>query len=453
VTPRRPAAAARAVVRKILSDPDRRRRVPGTSERFGPPRRHAPSTAMAGTPGVRTTVVALAAPPARPRTIWHGRDGAARFAALARAGVPPQTVNTIADARVVCPHGWVIGPGDTLVTDLLFGWERPRQREVQRLAHARTAEVLPGRTLALLSDWASTNWSHFLLDAMARRYLVERAGIDLSTVDRVLVPGLTSPTARFFLDTTLGGVPVVPVPAEDERTLRCEELIVASYPGTANNLAPWTGPYLRSLVPERLRQGAGAPILLVRRGGVRALLDEEELAVACAAQGMAVIEAGRGEADVAAFATAPLVVAPHGAGMANLAFCTPGTLVLELFPPGHEIPVFASLSASAGLEHHGMVGEPGPTGGANPHWDPWHVDVPSVMQVVDRLLDRARATARARTAEQVRAHDGIGRDLGRRTMPGSAVPDGQGLGLGPGDAQMPWVTRVSTAIPRNNNVT
>jgi capsular polysaccharide biosynthesis protein len=45
-----------------------------------------------------------------------------------------------------------------------------------------------------------------------------------------------------------------------------------------------------------------------------------------------------------AFNSAEIIVAPHGAGLANLVFCQPGTVVVELFAAAYVNPVFWRLA-------------------------------------------------------------------------------------------------------------
>jgi hypothetical protein len=51
------------------------------------------------------------------------------------------------------------------------------------------------------------------------------------------------------------------------------------------------------------------------------------------------------------FRNAEFVVAPHGAGMANLLFCEPGTKVIELSPDCEFRPLFAQISDKLDLAH------------------------------------------------------------------------------------------------------
>jgi capsular polysaccharide biosynthesis protein len=56
------------------------------------------------------------------------------------------------------------------------------------------------------------------------------------------------------------------------------------------------------------------------------------------------------------FADAEIVVAQHGAGLANLVFCQPGTRVLELMPSDFVKRTYYSLSHAAGLDYSVLVG-------------------------------------------------------------------------------------------------
>jgi capsular polysaccharide biosynthesis protein len=46
------------------------------------------------------------------------------------------------------------------------------------------------------------------------------------------------------------------------------------------------------------------------------------------------------------FATANLIVAPHGAALANIIFASPGSTLIELFPAGCLLPDYWRLASS-----------------------------------------------------------------------------------------------------------
>lgn len=61
--------------------------------------------------------------------------------------------------------------------------------------------------------------------------------------------------------------------------------------------------------------------------------------------------------QVSAFATAEIVVAAHGAGLANIVFCTPGTRIVEIFDPTYVVVDYWSLANQVGLPYRYLLGE------------------------------------------------------------------------------------------------
>ena len=60
--------------------------------------------------------------------------------------------------------------------------------------------------------------------------------------------------------------------------------------------------------------------------------------------------------QIEAFRSARIVVAVHGAGLANLLFCQPGTLVVELFPAKQVNSIYRWLALQLGLRYCAVVG-------------------------------------------------------------------------------------------------
>ena len=88
---------------------------------------------------------------------------------------------------------------------------------------------------------------------------------------------------------------------------------------------------------------AAIPVAPVMRRGLfisrtdahyRPLLNEAELSEALAAIGVEIFAPGQHplSTQAAIFASSRVVIGGHGAGLANIVFCRPGTIVLELMP-------------------------------------------------------------------------------------------------------------------------
>lgn len=154
---------------------------------------------------------------------------------------------------------------------------------------------------------------------------------------------------------------------------------------------PWFRPSRRDLLRLRGRflhdrpgPGLGHRLYLQRRGR-RRVVNERELLPVLRRHGVQVVPDGRydvGE-QIALFRDAELVVAPHGAGLTNLVWSSPGTQVLELFSTGYAPDCFRHLCAVLGHDHHAILHGPA---GAESTWDNVGQDVVVEPRVLDRAL-------------------------------------------------------------------
>jgi capsular polysaccharide biosynthesis protein len=116
--------------------------------------------------------------------------------------------------------------------------------------------------------------------------------------------------------------------------------------------------FLRSSLPANPEKGA--EFLFVGRGkrDRRPLVEGEKIWAGLQSLGFAQIEPEKMSVaeQARAFRSARVVVGAHGAALANLAFCRPGTRVIELFSPHYVNPCYWSLCTAAGLLHGGVIG-------------------------------------------------------------------------------------------------
>jgi capsular polysaccharide biosynthesis protein len=92
--------------------------------------------------------------------------------------------------------------------------------------------------------------------------------------------------------------------------------------------------------------------------------NEDELVAALDREGFETIDPGAMSVaeQVRAFADAECIVSAHGAGLTNLAFCTPGAAVIELFAVDYVNPCFWRLATTVeGLRYRYLVGDGRPT--------------------------------------------------------------------------------------------
>lgn len=265
-------------------------------------------------------------------------------------GIPDLGVLHASRVSVVGPHGLAVTDDGRVLADLSF-WHGFPEGLAQGVA--TPVRRVRGTLVSLASDHATANYGHFLMDALPRLDLLERAGISLADVDHVYC-AVPSQRAIRLLDA-LGVPDGRRIYAEPGVAIRADRSILPSYPGARRNYPPWVADFLR----DRLSVPSGPPTrrLYVPRATHRRITNVEELWPMLEADGFEVFRADAAEDPRQAFAEAAIVVGGHGAGLADLAFCRPGTPVLELLPDSHPMPFYATLAGSAGLRYGYLLGE------------------------------------------------------------------------------------------------
>jgi capsular polysaccharide biosynthesis protein len=194
------------------------------------------------------------------------------------------------------------------------------------------------------------NYFHWWFEAGARWALAA----DLVPPDALVLTQPLHPHERAVLD-------LVGVPAERVRELEpgvllhVDSLLVPSRGVKDGLIAPHAARGLHAMA-EATANPARRLFVARRTARRRRLLDEEIVAAALAALGFEEVQSESlsvGEqADL--FASASVVVATHGAGLANCCFCPPGALVVELQPEGldeRRRQLYWNLAAAAGLAY------------------------------------------------------------------------------------------------------
>lgn len=93
--------------------------------------------------------------------------------------------------------------------------------------------------------------------------------------------------------------------------------------------------------------------------------------------------------QAAAFGAASHVVGLHGAAMTNVAFCRPGTRVLEVHSPDHSLECFAIAAMVRGCVYRPHVAQTLAPGGrlwAHPHDMDFRVDIETLKRDLDQML-------------------------------------------------------------------
>jgi capsular polysaccharide biosynthesis protein len=147
----------------------------------------------------------------------------------------------------------------------------------------------------------------------------------------------------------------------------CEDAVIPSLMAPAGFPSPQLVERIREFV--RPLQGAGGGLgekIFISREKARRRRIVNEAALWKELEGRGFVKVRLEELtwsqQIAAFAAAKIIVAPHGAGLANLVFCEPGSRVVECFNPAFVDGYFWRLAAVRGLDYRPVVGVGEPLG-------------------------------------------------------------------------------------------
>jgi len=212
-------------------------------------------------------------------------------------------------------------------------------------------------TLAVLSGFGSHNYYHWLIDIVPKLSVLQDMGIP---IDFFFVPqkyAFQRESVR-----SLGIDPRKIIAAHRRSHVAADRILAVNWEGLSV-----TPSRLQSIHSGLASLIADAPALLrprrlyISRSGssVRRIINESELFAKLRAYDFEFLclEGISMREQIAAFQSADVIVAPHGAGLANLCFCRPGTRVMEITTPFRVLSLFTRLANAANLEFHLHIAE------------------------------------------------------------------------------------------------
>lgn len=267
---------------------------------------------------------------------------------------PETFILQIPKGRVLQSEGIVITDDNRLLTETASNFHRS-VRDHRIFAHDSLPSLSykPGRVAVIASLHADV-YFHWMCNVLPRLELLNRVGIEY---DWLYVPALTHPfqieTLR-HLQVDLNRILV----GGRGLHLQAEQLIVPSLPSYPCDYPPAVADFLRARFqanPSQKRRlylsRAGAP--------TRQVLNEAELIEALSAHGFeSILLDSLSVTDQAQlFSEAETIFSPHGAALTNLAFCRPGTQLIELFHPDHLCDCYWQASHHLKIHHTAMLAQ------------------------------------------------------------------------------------------------
>jgi len=229
--------------------------------------------------------------------------------------------------------------------------------------------LLNGRIAIGVTPEASGNYYHWLLDLVPRVLLLKHATKNFSNYDALLLNGSRANYER----ETLAALRVPPEKIRFVDSRDRFQLASAVFPSMdINVIAPWKVRGLRELASSG-KPNQHRSLFLSRAGAaVRRIANENEILEILRERNFEIFEpenlSWREQADL--FASASVIVAPHGAALANIVFCQPGTRVVEISTRAGYRDWYWQLAAVAGLSYEVLEAQPsGSSSGPNENAD------------------------------------------------------------------------------------
>jgi capsular polysaccharide biosynthesis protein len=222
------------------------------------------------------------------------------------------------------------------------------------------SQLLAGRTGIAVTPEAATNYYHWTLDALPRLLLLKHATGNFANYDTILLGG-----GRWRYETE--SVAALEVPADKIRYVgsgnrfEIASAVIPSIDHSAKIIAPWKIRALRQLVSD---EGASRRRFYIsrRRAAVRRIENENEneIVALLRAHGFENLELEDFSwcEQARLFAGAEVIIAPHGAALANTVFCAPGTWVVEISTRAGYRDWYLQLAAAAQLRYRWLEAAP-----------------------------------------------------------------------------------------------
>lgn len=260
---------------------------------------------------------------------------------------PAVGIAHLTNALVNTEHGWVATNAtlyDNLNRAIAF-------RDYGSPAF-RTSWSKPTITLTephfLLATHHSGNYYHWLLEALPRLLLYLENNNDLP---RILTPARTA-FQRDFLSHYKGILFSDFTVLDDKSLYACKSLKVVSLPIIPGNPSPailrLIEQRLTAILPEHPPIRHSQTVLISRaRSRFRKIINEDSLLRSLAPYGVerVFLEDLPLLEQILLFRQAKTIIAPHGAGLANLVFAQPNTRLIEIFPRCYLNQCYASFAA------------------------------------------------------------------------------------------------------------
>lgn len=267
------------------------------------------------------------------------------------------------NATVCCSFGVVMDANCKIITQTSWNRVSPADIRLPFPPEKLTQHNLIGVTASIATESSDGNYGHFLLDSVGRLAILKKFSPNFANeIDHFIVSG-PQKSWKIRLLSNFGVPSEKIVWIDDNSKYRCDILLVTSFPGAKRTYPAWLSDFFRQ--SNAGKNSLDAPpshqtkrrLFFVRKGTGRQLKNEQALFELAKRYNFERYVPEESEDSLYDFRQAEAVIAPHGAGLADIAFMEPGSKVIELMPSDHRHCYFFTLAKAASLEYTVIVGK------------------------------------------------------------------------------------------------
>jgi len=224
----------------------------------------------------------------------------------------------------------------------------------------RRGKTLHGTSLLFGTSAGAHCYYHWMMEILPKLGLLEREGIDLASIDHILVREITGEWQLESL-ARCGISPSQVVETVKQPKWRCDRLIhIDLNCGINLKMHRFIPLWMKHLYPSGQSTKTAIKLYITRPSGVRRgianedeflpLLEERGFTI-MAMEGLTVAE----QAEL--LSRAEVLISAHGGALTNMVFCRPGIDVVEIFSR-HVFPYYYGLAANCGHRYHAILQDP-----------------------------------------------------------------------------------------------
>ena len=218
---------------------------------------------------------------------------------------------------------------------------------------------LSGKIAVIAAPGSAVNFYHWLTLAFPRFQILRESGYHLEELDGFILPDGNLPAIKETLD-------FLRIPRQKRIQTRWESHFLADeliIPSCDTGFPPlWVCKFLRNTFLSSRSSPpnpVSAPRIYISRKESRRVFNEDKLKPILDLYGFKTIQPEKLSflQQVKLFQQAEVIIAPHGAGLTNLVFCSPGAKVIELFSPNYVYGCFWAIANHVGVDYSYIIGE------------------------------------------------------------------------------------------------